>query len=76
MILIVSNHDFKQNLKLLAFICKTLSKTLHITKSIAIQNKNGRTPTQIKYTQRQSKMSDLGEIVPESTVKKSNEMFT
>lgn len=44
-----------KNLKLLACICKTLSKTLHITKSIAIQNKNGRTPTQIKYTQRQSK---------------------
>lgn len=32
MILIVSNHDLKKNLKLLACICKTLSKTLHITK--------------------------------------------
>lgn len=55
MILIVSNHDKKKILNFLLVFAKHCLKHYISQKSIAIQSKNGRTPTQIKYTQRQSK---------------------
>lgn len=60
-LLVFAKHCLKHYIKQKALLYKTKMEE-HLRKSSTLKDN--------------LKMSDLGEIVPESTVKKSNEMFT